>query len=457
MSGRMPGSTSGATRGAIAAGHPLTAQAGAGVLAEGGNAVDACIAAAFVAAVAEGPLTGPAGGGFLLVNGPGHEAVVLDCFFAAPSQPLGELEEVVVDFEDAGSQTFRVGEGSIAVPGLVAGLEEAHRRFCTWEWTDLLGPAITLARSGRVAVDPPRAFLHGILSGILLRTDAGSRVYGDPQNVFTEELAFTLERVRDLGSRAVEELIPELAADLAEYRVVERRPIEAEILGLRVLATPAPSRGGAIVLEILELLAAAGDPSLHDQAQAMGLAYGATAPGRLTGTTHISVVDSTGIAAALSSTLGSGSGVFRGGAQLNNMLGELDVIGDERTPGERLPSMMTPILVLENDRPRLVLGSAGSVRLAGAIAQVAWRAVRWSMPVGEAIDAPRIHVEGSTLHLEGGWADDATLCLGDGWDVVRWADRNLFFGGVQAVEQALDGTLQAAGDPRRGGVGLVVA
>ena len=67
-------------RGAIAAGHPLTAEAGARVLAEGGNAVDACIAAAFAAAVAEGPLTGPAGGGFMLVQEPGEEAVVLDCY-----------------------------------------------------------------------------------------------------------------------------------------------------------------------------------------------------------------------------------------------------------------------------------------------------------------------------------------------------------------------------------------
>ncbi|MBA2641859.1 MAG: gamma-glutamyltransferase, partial [Actinobacteria bacterium] len=96
-------------RGAVAAGHPLTAAAGARVLAEGGNAVDACIAAAFVAAVAEGPLTGPAGGGFLLVHEPGGETVVLDCFFACPTEPLGELVEVVVDFADAGTQAFRVG------------------------------------------------------------------------------------------------------------------------------------------------------------------------------------------------------------------------------------------------------------------------------------------------------------------------------------------------------------
>lgn len=447
---------SGATRGAIAAGHPLTAQAGARVLAEGGNAVDACIAAAFVGAVAEGPLTGPAGGGFLLVSGPGHEAVVLDCFFAAPSQPLGELEEVVVDFE-GGTQTFRVGEGSIAVPGLVLGLEEAHRRFCTWEWSDLLEPALALARSGGVAVDPPRAFLHGILSGILLRTDAGSRVYGDPLNVVTEELESTLERVRDIGSRAVAELVPELASDLAEYRVLERAPLRRDVLGVSVLTTPGPSRGGLIVLEILEALASLREWSLQREAEAVAAAYERSWPGALTGTTHISVVDGAGTAAALSSTLGSGSGVFRGGTQLNNMLGELDVIGaGERAPGDRLLSMMAPTIVLESGRPRLVIGSAGSVRLAGAIAQVSWRILRGA-PVASAIEAPRLHVDGTTLHLEGGWEDDAVADLSSSWDVVRWDGLNLFFGGVQAVEQAADGALRAAGDPRRGGAGLVVA
>ena len=91
----------------------------------------------------------------------------------------------------------------------------------------------------------------------------------------------------------------------------------------------------------------------------------------LTGTTHVSVIDEEGNAAALSSTLGSGSGEFSGGFQLNNMLGELDVIGiDERAAGERLPSMMAPTLVLADGEPRLVVGSAGSVRLSGAILQV---------------------------------------------------------------------------------------
>ncbi len=444
-------------RGAIAAGHPLTAEAGAKVLREGGNAVDALLAAAFTAFVTEGPLTGPAGGGFLLVHRPDGEAALLDCFFAVPAAEPGVMDEVLIDFADAGTQAFHVGEGSIAVPGLVAGLDEAHRRFATFDWPDLVEPALELARHG-VACDEPRLFLHGILASILLRDEGGRRVYGNPERVVTGELRATLERIRDVRAAAVAELLPEYANDLSDYRVIDRVPLETTLLEHPVFAAPPPSRGGGIVVAILERLGAIEEPSPEDMARALRDAYRASAAGRLTGTTHISVVDGLGGAAALSSTLGSGAGVFRGGAQMNNMLGELDVIGHEpRAAGTRLPTMLTPTLVLQDGRARLLLGSAGSVRLAGAIAQVVWQVIGRLSPVKDAIEAPRLHVEGETLHVEGGRSEETIAELEEGWDVVRWAGRNLFFGGVQAVELKPSGALAAAGDPRRGGAGVVVA
>ena len=440
-------------RGAIAAGHPLSAEAGARVLRDGGNAVDALLAAAFTAFVTEGPLTGPAGGGFALVHEPGGETTVLDCFFGVPATGLGEMDELVIDFGDSGTQVFHVGEGSVAVPGLLTGLEEVHRRYATREWADLVEPAVALAREG-FERDDPRAFLHLILEGILLREEGGRGIYGDPVRVHTAGAAATMERVRDAGAAMVAELIPEYADDLRAYRVLEVDPLDVEILGRTVRSTP--SQGGAVVQRILGLLAERGEPTLEDVARAVADAYGRLGSGPLPGTTHISAVDGTGRAAALSSTLGSGSGVFRGGTQLNNMLGELDVIGThEKAAGDRLASMMTPTLVLDGDRPELVIGSAGSVRLAGAIAQVTWRILH-GLHVRDAIDAPRLHVERTTLHLEGGWPDGEVATLPATWDVNRWEGLNLFFGGVQAVHRSADGALEAAGDPRRGGAGTVV-
>jgi gamma-glutamyltranspeptidase/glutathione hydrolase len=78
------------------------------------------------------------------------------------------------------------------------------------------------------------------------------------------------------------------------------------------------------------------------------------------------------------------------------------------------------------------------------------------MHVAAAIRAPRLHVEGATLHLEGGWPDGDIAKLPASWHVNRWDALNLFFGGVQAVQSSPNGALEAAGDPRRGGVGIVV-
>ena len=340
------------------------------------------------------------------------------------------------------------------MPGLVAGLAEAHRRFGRLPWSELVEPAIALAAGGLEPSDGQR-FLHQILIQILQREEGGRRVYGDPDRVQTADLVPALEQLREKGADALSELLPELASDIAAYRVRERRPLTTPYGGTLVLTTPPPSRGGTVVRDALAALDQ--DDRLESLPRAIALAYaGGGASKKPTGTTHVSAIDAEGDAAALSMTLGAGSGVFRHGFQLNNMLGELDVIGaGPHAAGERLPSMMTPTIVLADGSPRLVLGSAGSVRLAGAIVQVVRHVVAGDA-VTEAIEAPRLHPHGSTLHLEGGWSDEDAERLAPEWELVRWAARNLFFGGVSAVERRADGTLDAAGDPRRGGHGLVV-
>ena len=305
-------------------------------------------------------------------------------------------------------------------------------------------------------MSPAQAFLHEILTAVLQRDEGGRRIYGNREHLETGDLVATLERIRDDPDAAVRELVPELVDDLDAYHPIEREPLRTTIDGREVVTTPPPSRGGVIVASVL--LGFAGVSGLDARAHALRAAYAGYSFGGIAGTTHISVVDADGNAAGLSSTLGSGSGVHRAGTQLNNMLGEFDVIGhDEKIPGERLASMMTPTLVLEDGRPRLMLGSAGSVRLAGAIAQVA-DAVIGGASLTEAIARPRLHVVGEReLHLEGGWPPGAAAELPEGaWEVIPWQSLNLYFGGVSGVELRADGTLDAAGDPRRGGHGIVV-
>jgi gamma-glutamyltranspeptidase/glutathione hydrolase len=190
-------------------------------------------------------------------------------------------------------------------------------------------------------------------------------------------------------------------------------------------------------------------------------AAGVAEPAPLGGTTHISVVDAAGGAASLTCSTGSGSGVIVPGTgiHLNNMLGEYDLTaGAPSSPGHRLTSMMAPTVVLGSNGPRLVLGSAGSVRLRGAIMQVIVNVLGHGLGVAEAIDRPRVHLDEPHVHCEGGF-DPAALdaVAADGYDVVRWRRRNLFFGGTNAVEVRADGSLAAAGDARRGGDGVVVA
>src|SRR3954452_6414626 len=121
-------------RGVVAAGHPLTAEAGARVLRAGGNAVDAAIASMLTSWVAEPLLSGPGAGGYMLVAAPGEEPVLLDFFVAAPGhrarpQDRAALVPVAGDFGGDARQIFHVGAASSGAYGNPAGIDAAMRRW----------------------------------------------------------------------------------------------------------------------------------------------------------------------------------------------------------------------------------------------------------------------------------------------------------------------------------------
>jgi gamma-glutamyltranspeptidase/glutathione hydrolase len=488
-------------RGAIAAGHALTAEAGARVLEAGGNAVDACVAAAFTSWVTEAPLTGPGGGGFMLLHHVRERRTRLyDFFVAVPGQDAqgepGPMHRIDVTFEGDSTQVFNIGPPTVAVPGYVLGLETAHRAHGSMPWRELAQPAIDHARRG-FKISREQGYLHALIDMILRATSEAREIYGGDERlkpgdtIVHRDLADTLERIGEHGARefyqgelgkAIVAHVQEgggvlTARDLDEYRVIRRRPIQATYGSHEFRSNPPPSSGGVLIaygLQRLESPGGAGPGSAEamaaigaamrtqDEARegsfASDLYRGGLARRLLTGTTHISVVDRNGDAASVSSSLGSGSGVVVPGTgiHLNNMLGEFDLVGATK-PGVRLTSMMAPSVVLAGERPRLVIGSAGSARLRGAIMQVIVNVIGHGLGVREAIERPRVHVEGDVLHCEGG-SDAAELDRLEelGWNLVRWRDQNLYFGGVSAVELFADGSLAAAGDPRRGGAGVVV-
>ena len=170
-------------------------------------------------------------------------------------------------------------------------------------------------------------------------------------------------------------------------------------------------------------------------------------------TTHISIIDSQGNAASVTTTNGEGCGhIIPGtGIMMNNILGEEDLNLDgfhnwETT--KRMETMMSPTIVIGDLGPELVLGSGGSNRIRSAITQVILNKFTKNMNLDEAIQAPRIHLEENIIHCESGIN---TKKLNFPWLTIHhWHEKNLFFGGVNAVTPT-----NAVGDTRRSGYGLV--
>jgi gamma-glutamyltranspeptidase/glutathione hydrolase len=467
--------------GVVAAGHPLTAEAGAEVLREGGNAADAAVCAALASFAVESPLTGFGAGGFMMVHRAG-ETTLLDFFVAAPGKDGiergAELVPVPVHFDAETVQTFYVGPVSCGVPGTAAGLEEALRRFGSVPLAELVRPGARLAREG-APVNAEQAYILDILEPIHARLPGTRELYAPAGRTLREgetfrfaELAEALERFGDEGAEpfcrgeiaaALSEFVVEHGGalgpeDLAGYETIEREPIRTSFRGTEVLTNPPPSSGGTLIAYCLGMLERLGESSGPEQlVEAMGAANDAR--GDLLGsTTHISVLDRDGMCANVTCSNGSGSGVLVPGTGviLNNMLGEEDLnpLGFHSiAPGRRVTSMMAPTVVLRDGEIEMGLGSAGSNRIRSAILQTIVRAVEQGVGAGEAVRAPRLHFEQGVVQAEPGIDEEALARIeARGIPVLRRPEINLFFGGTQAVAREHgSGALSGGGDPRRGG------
>ncbi len=488
--------------GVVAAGHPRSAQAGADALREGGNAVDAALAAMLTAYACEPLLTSLGAGGYMLVVEPGQAPVLLDFFVEAAGRGVdpgarAELVPVSVSFGDA-IQVFNIGPASVGTYGMPAGVWEASTRFGRIGLADLVAPAARLAREG-VELNVPQAYVIEILAGIVISTPECAALFAPDGRVVRAgdvvrqpELADALERLGaegpapfytgDIATAIVEWLAARggivSASDLAAYTVVDREPIRARYRGREVLTNPPPSAGGILLAHALALLDAEPAPDVARVVEVMERTQAERTPEFLEGlddpdfvkrflarrsplgsTTHVAVLDREGWACSVTSSNGSCSGVVvpGTGVHLNNMLGEQDLnpLGFHRhPPGRRMPSMMSPTAVLRDGAPELVLGSAGSNRIRSAVLQTVIRVIDDGLPAGDAVRAPRVHFEDGVVYAEPGI--ETTQLERAGRAIGRFRELNLFFGGAQAAARDSRGRFSGGGDPRRGGAAVVV-
>lgn len=503
---------------AVAAGHRLTAETAAEVLRAGGNAVDAAVAAALTACVAEPVLASLLGGGFLMVRTSKGRTRLLDFFVQTPRRKASlsdvHLNEIKADFGDV-AQIFHIGAGAIATPGVAPGLAEAHERLGRMPFTDLAAEAVRLARQG-VLVTPYQARLAEIVEPILSASpaakaqffedgeDGEARLIGAGGAFRNEALADVLETYALEGPRFVQE--GEVAAallsldgghlsrdDLKRHLPRWREPLveDHKTIGgsVSVALNPPPALGGALIAFALRLCDAAPSPTDLAQlfeatsrarieadlaAEPAGGAARLLAPDLVaryrtellgakaatTGTTHISVVDGEGMGAALTLSNGAGSGLIAPGTGImpNNMLGEEDLVGpDLDWPTDtRLSSMMAPMAMERPGGGVVMLGSGGSNRIRTALAQVA-RRVLDGMRLEDAVEAPRIHVETrEEVDFEDFFSEpERDALLAYRPEARPWRERSMFFGGVHAVARDGKGGVEAMGDPRRDGAAVI--
>ena len=436
-----------------------------------------------------------------------------------------DFHPILCDFGTV-QQEFHIGMASIATPGAVKGMFKVSRDLGRMPLSRVIEPALALARDGFL-MNALQAYIFQVVGGIYMSTAPSRAIFASPEDperligegemVSNRAFADALENIthegEDLFYRG--EIAARIAADCASgggtltradlesYEVKFRHPLVREYHGVRLYTNPPPSSGGILIGFALALLdeidvgqldfgsighmnllttimeltnQARVESCVHEQHEAdtedvllnsdlldeyrkKVLGH----PRAHRGTTHISVVDHQGNAAALTLSNGEGAGyvVPDTGIMLNNMLGEEDINphGFHQWPTDsRMCSMMAPTIAVRPDGELFALGSGGSNRIRTAILQVLVNLLDFGMSVEDAVGAPRFHFESGKLNIEDGFDDELRREFANDFEDARlWDEKNLFFGGVHAVRlgEKRD-SFDAVGDQRRGGSAIVI-
>lgn len=490
----------------------MAADAARELAAAGGNAVDCALAAALIAMNTEPGVCALAGSTFITVWVEGSEPCTIDGNVAVPGAGLAAAERglgtvaVSMDY-GAGIETL-VGPGSVSIPGSLAAIESAWKKYGTASWRELFTPVIRAAREGF----PLPAACHYYLgySGdcIFARSDDGYKaIHHDDgslrdagSTIVVPHLADTLDAISREGARLFYEGELGVAIsdhcrdgggmltrrDLETYGAIERQPLIAEIGAWAIATNPPPAIGGAVLAAMLFACSGIRDRHWnHDalqqliRSQRACLDYRASTldraddidveAGRLialarsgqllsrwtsASTVHTSVVDNTGTGCAITASSGYGSGEMPPGTGLwlNNCLGEIELNRrglDAGPVGSRLPSNMAPSVARRDDAV-LAVGSPGADRITTAMQQFLINYLLFDMQLDEAIAHPRVHVDtsGNAVRL---MAEPGLELPDTDLPVTLFPDLGMYFGGIGAAVFDKTAGLACAADPRREG------
>jgi gamma-glutamyltranspeptidase / glutathione hydrolase len=477
--GTLPSSAQQRGVGAVASDNELATKAGMEILQSGGNAMDAAVASAFALGVVDPASSGVGGGGFMVIYQiKEKQAHALDFRETAPAAAHREL--YVKGGKPVPSLSL-TGALAVAVPGAVAGLAEAHKRFGSLPLQTVMAPAIRYAVEGFPARPYLRATIERQLPNMRKFPDLakvfliGDGVPGEGERIRQTELGETLKAIAAegpqvfydgwIGQTIAERLKKEggilTLEDLKSYRPVWREPLIGRYRKRLIITMPPPSSGGIALIEMLNMLEGyqlhlfphnsptylhliteAMKHAFSDRAQYLGdpdfvqvptqkLAskeYAAWIRSRTSsartqppsfyglasfksekgGTTHLSVMDRAGNAVSCTLTINTQFGskvlVPGTGVILNNEMDDFSIqpgapnvyklVGDEANsiqPKKRPLSSMAPTIILQGERPVLIVGASGGPRIISATLQTILNVLDFHEPLKRAIAAPRIH------------------------------------------------------------------
>ena len=455
--------------------QPLATQAGVEILQQGGNAIDAAVAVGFALEVVLPDAGNIGGGGFIVHRSAAGEVHALDYREMAPG---GASRNMYVDSAGNVTEKSLVGHLAPGVPGSVAGMYEAWKKYGSLPWATLIAPAVKLAEGHVIDTARSQAIAWERETFMQFPASRAQFLVNDsappPGTMFRQpDLARTLRLIADSGpdvfyrGQIADLIVAEMQRggglitkeDLARYQAKWRTPVQLSYRGYTIYSMPPPSSGGVTMGELLNILEGYdslprfGTPAyVHIVTEAMRRAFidrnqylgdpdfvqmpldrllskeyartlraqidplhATPTPPTTSGggepmhTTHYSIVDASGNAVAVTTTLngGFGSGVTVTGAGflLNNemddftsapgkpnMFGLIQGEANAIQPGKRMLSAMTPSIVLDKTGSLyMVLGTPGGPTIITTVTQVLLNVIDNKMSLADAVAAPRFH------------------------------------------------------------------